>query len=439
MKNIKLSLIVLLISNSLYSQNLNGRFEGALSRDGSVQFVNLDFSFENGIQKGTYEIPELGLFDVPIEKIHIVNDTLNLKFYYGNFYCFLKENKKKITGISENWNPKIRLHVKKTSKNIKPYETENIVFNNKDVKLSGMVYHPINSLNKPVKYVILIHGSGAQDRYSPYYISLGYALSKRGIGVLLYDKRGTGKSGGNFETSSITDLAEDAIAAYNYLKIKHAKNISKIGLLGTSAGGWVAPLASNMIKDCDFLILNVGPSVSVFEQDIHRVKYAMKGDGKKQDDIDSAIAFTKLYFQYASDNKPDTWIKLQQQISIIKEKKWAEYVNIPKNKDDSDLKWWRNNNYNPKMALKNLNCRTLSIFGEYDPLVPPEENEELMNKYLTLAGVDFDIKVISGTLHDMKTFQGLNGENWKWPHVYWEWRSQPDDFINSIAQFINKN
>ncbi|WP_299116431.1 alpha/beta fold hydrolase [uncultured Winogradskyella sp.] len=416
---------------------MTGRFEGALSRDGSIQLLNFNFSIENGIQKGTYEIPEAGLFDVPIEKIAIANDTLNLKFFYGNFYCFINKEKKQITGNSEKWNPKIRLHVKKVSKKEKPYKKENIVFNNKDVQLSGMIYHPTNKLSKPVKYVILIHGSGAQDRYSPYYISLGYALSKKGIGVLLYDKRGTGKSTGNFKTASLIDLAEDAVAAYDYLRSKHVKNISEIGLLGTSQGGWIAPIASNKIKDCDFLILNVGPSVSVFQQDIHRVKYSMKADGWNRADIDSAVAFTKLYFQFTEDSKPFIWEKLEQQSISIKEKDWVEYVNIPKNKDD--FKWWRNNNFNPETTLKNLNCRTLCLFGEYDPLVPPKENKKLMTKYLTLAGIEFDIKVISGTLHDMKTFQGLNGENWKWPEVFWEWRIEPRDFIDNIAQFINKN
>lgn len=437
MKKIEQLLLLLLFTNYTYGQDLNARFEGALSRDGSVQLINFEFKNENGIQTGIYEIPEAGLFDVPIDDIEIINDTLNLKFYYGNFYCFLDKTKAQITGLSQNWNPKIRLHIKKVSKKEKPYIKEEFTFKNKEAELSGMVYHPRNNKHKPVKYVVLIHGSGAQDRYSPYYISLGYALSKRGIGVLLYDKRGSGKSSGNFETATLLDLAEDAEAAFNYLKTKHAKKISGIGFLGTSQGGWIAPIASKKVKDCDFLILNVGPAVSVFEQDIHSVKYSMQQDGWNSNDIDSAVAYTKLYFQFVKDNDPNTWLKLEQEIKNIKDKKWIDFVNIPKNKND--FSWWRNNNYNPEKTLKQLNCRTLSLFGEYDPLVPPKENIKLMREYLASAKVEFEIKVISETLHDMKTFQGLNGDNWNWPNVYWNWRIQPESFLNSITQFINKN
>ncbi len=306
-----------------------------------------------------------------------------------------------------------------------------------DINLSGMLYNPKNRIGQAVDYVILVHGSGAQDRFSPYYISLGYSLAKNGFGVLLYDKRGTGLSSGNFESASMEDLANDALAALNYLK--NRKDIKKfeIGFLGTSQGGWIAPIAANKNKDCDFLILNVGPAVSVFEQDINRVEYSMKNDGWDQASIDSAVLYSELYFQYVKDNSPETWKKLDKFSKDIKNKDWVEYVNIPDNKDD--FEWWRNNNYDPETTLKNLKCRTLCLFGEYDPLVPPEENENLMREYLTLAGIEFDIKVIPGTLHDMKTFQGLNGDNWSWPKVYWEWRKQPYSFLDNIIQFLNKD
>jgi len=434
---IKLGIIVLLITNNLYSQNLNGRFEGAVTRDGSVQLVNFDFFIEDGIQKGTYEIPENGSFDVPIDKIVLKNDTLNIKFYFGNFFCFLNENRDEITGISEKWKPKIRLHVKKSTDKEKSYIKEDITFSNGDVRLSGMLYKPKNQQGQPVNYVILVHGSGAQDRFSPYYISLGYSLAKNGFGVLLYDKRGTGQSSGDFETSSLGDLADDAVAALNYLNNRKDIKKSEIGFLGTSQGGWISPIAANRSKNCGFLILNVGPAVSVFEQDVNRVEYSMKNDGWSQSSIDSALVYTELYFQYARDNSPKTWKRIDKFSNTIKSKDWVEYVNIPE--DKNDFEWWRKNNYDPETTLKNLNCRTLCLFGEYDPLVPPEENENLMKKYLLMAGIEFDIKVIPGTLHDMKTFQGLNGDNWNWPFVYWEWRVQPKEFINSITQFLNKN
>jgi pimeloyl-ACP methyl ester carboxylesterase len=297
-----------------------------------------------------------------------------------------------------------------------------------------MLYEPRISTKETKKYVILVHGSGAQDRYSPYYISLAYALSNKGFGVLLYDKRGAGESSGNFETASIEDLAGDAVAAYHYLKTSEDLKKIEIGFLGTSQGGWIASLASNKVGDCDFLILNVGPAVSVFEQDLHRIEYTMKADGWNQSDIDSALAYSESYFQFVKDKSNSTWVKLQELGAKAKNERWAEFIHIPKHKND--FEWWRNNNYDPKETLENLHCRTLSLFGELDPLVPPVENVNLMTEYLTKSGIEFDIKIIPEVVHDMKTFHGLNGDNWNWPSVYWTWRTEPEAYLASIVAFL---
>ncbi|SMD32258.1 Pimeloyl-ACP methyl ester carboxylesterase [Reichenbachiella faecimaris] len=428
-------IILLLGTYCLHAQHLTGRFEGAVSREGSIQLVNFDFYVAEGMQKATYEIPEIGSFDVPIDRIELKNDTLHIKFYYGNFFCFVNEQQEVITGISENWNPKIRLHVKKTATREKPYKKEEISFANGAIQLAGMIYQPTKPLGKTTNYVILVHGSGAQYRSSPYYISLGYRLAKNGIGVLLYDKRGTGHSMGNFENASIETLANDALAALDYLVGRKDFKTGEIGFLGTSQGGWIAPMAANKSKDCDFLILNVGPAVSMFQQDIHRVANTMQADGWKQVAVDSAITYTELYFQYVKDNSKNTYAILDAYWDDIKNKDWVEYVNSPEVKEDID--WWRKNDYDPEMTLKNIKCRTLSLFAEFDPLVPPKENTALMRTYLDDAQVNYEVKIIEGAIHDMNTFQGLKGGQWNWPKAYWEWRKQPEPFLKHILQFIN--
>ncbi len=432
--NLIATILVLFVHNAK-AQNITGRYEGAVSREGSIQLVSFDFFVDKGNQKGTYEIPENGSFDVPVDKITWKNDTLNIQFYFGNFFCFFDSLKTQITGVSEKWNPKIKLHLKKSLKADRPYLKEEITFINDSISLAGMLYHPTQPNNQASKYIILVHGSGAQDRSSPYYITLGYALSQQGFGVLLYDKRGTGKSTGNFSNASMQALASDASAAMKYLRSRKDLKIDEIGYLGTSQGGWISPIAATNDEKCDFVILNVGPAVSVFEQDLHRVEYSMKDDGWERPEIDAALAYTKLFFTYAETNKNRDWKKLEKMMAQTKSREWADYLNFPE--DKNDFKWWRLNNFNPEQTLSKIPCKTLAIFGEYDPLVPPAENEVKMHEYLTKAGIPFEIVVIKGATHDMRTYQGLNGDNWDWPHVYWQWRVQPEDFIASISEFLS--
>lgn len=163
----------------------------------------------------------------------------------------------------------------------------------------------------------------------------------------------------------------------------------------------------------------------------------MESDGWNQKVIDSALYYTRLYFEFAKSNKTSTWEKLEKLSQEYKEKAWAEYLNIPPNKED--FIWWRLNDYDPSKALSNLKCRTLCIYGELDRLVPPKENKEKMRNYLTQAGIEFEIVTIKGAYHNMQTSQGLNGNNWDWPKVYWQWRKQPKEFMNKIIEFIEKN
>jgi pimeloyl-ACP methyl ester carboxylesterase len=300
-----------------------------------------------------------------------------------------------------------------------------------------MIFKPKNITN-PIPYVILIHGSDYQDRNTPYYHSLGYALASNGIGVLLYDKRGCGKSTGNWEQSSFADLADDAVAALQFLKNREDLGISKIGFLGTSQGGWISTIAANKTTDCSFVIMNVGPSVSLFEQDIHRVQYSMTDDGWEKAIVDSAVTYTKLYFKYIETNKDKDWKALEKYCNVIKSKEWAEYVNVPTGQSDEDIIWWRKNAFNPANYLSKIKCPVLSIFGEKDILVPPKENEAKMDSLLKLSGTQYKVVTIKGCAHDMLTYQGLNGANWDWPMVYWQWRRQPTEFIQTITEWIKE-
>ena len=119
---------------------------------------------------------------------------------------------------------------------------------------------------------------------------------------MLYDKRGTGKSTGNFSTANFKDLADDAASAFSYLTGRKDLKAGKTGFLGASQGGWLTPMPANKVANCGFAILVVGPAVSLFEQDINRVQYTLKDEGYSKESIDSALHYSTLFFQYIHTN-----------------------------------------------------------------------------------------------------------------------------------------
>jgi len=425
--------LLLLIGQIVYSQTPQGHYEGALTRDGSVQLVSVDFYAD----KTTYDIPEIGYMDVLTDKVSWNKDTLNLKLFYGDFDCFLDAKIGDITGISKGINPAIRIHLKQIPKREKNFSEEEIKFTNANISLSGVLFKPKNA-GKAIPYVILIQRSGWEDRNTAWYHSLGYILASKGIGVLLYDKRGCGKSIGDFSTANFNDLADDAASAFNYLAGRKDLNASKIGFLGASQGGWLTPIAANKESRCGFAILVVGPAVSLYEQDINRVQYTLKAEGYSKQSIDSALHYSNLFFKYIHTNNPKDWEALKTYATLIKDKKWIDQLDVPQSQNGADVLWWRRNAYAPTVTLQKMKCPVLSIFGEKDVLVPPAENKSKMETYLKQAGVEYKIVTINNCGHDMITNEGLNGADWNWPTVYWQWKKQPPEFVNSIYEWITR-
>ena len=89
-------------------------------------------------------------------------------------------------------------------------EEREIVFSNEGIQLHASLVLPEGVENPPA--VVLIHGSGQSDRSNPWTRTYAEALMKRGIASLHPDKRGCGRSGGDWRTATLTDLAKDAMA-----------------------------------------------------------------------------------------------------------------------------------------------------------------------------------------------------------------------------------
>lgn len=147
-----------------------------------------------------------------------------------------------------------------------PYISEDVVFSNENanISLSGTLTYPKDVTNVPV--VILISGSGPQDRneellgHKPFLVLSDY-LTKNGIAVLRYDERGVGESEGNFGIATTLDFASDVRSAIDYLKTRKDINSSKMGLIGHSEGGLISFMLAAENDDIAFLVSMAGPGM----------------------------------------------------------------------------------------------------------------------------------------------------------------------------------
>jgi len=165
---------------------------------------------------------------------------------------------------------------------------EDVEFASHGVALSGSIVIPDN---QPVHAaLVFIHGSGKQTRN----IGLAERFAKAGIVALVYDKRGAGKSGGDYEgeqsvsEKNIALLADDAISALTKLSSHRFLKGIPIGFAGISQAGWIGPMAAEKCTLARFLVLWSGPVSKVSEEDIFS-KYTSNRDSHTAPTYDEAL------------------------------------------------------------------------------------------------------------------------------------------------------
>lgn len=138
------------------------------------------------------------------------------------------------------------------------FEEHFVEFHNHDVKLAGSLLLPNGE--KPVPAVILVHGAGPQTREQ--YRKLGEHFASQGIAALIYDKRGTGQSGGTYESRKpYENLVNDALAGVALLKQRREIAPSQVGIWGLSQGGYISAAAASRSNDIQFIVA-VGSEVA---------------------------------------------------------------------------------------------------------------------------------------------------------------------------------
>jgi len=146
-----------------------------------------------------------------------------------------------------------------------------------NIPLAGMLFIPQGE--GPFPAVVFIHGSGGSRRENRWYLTLANHLQKQGIAVLLPDKRGSEQSGGDWRNASFEDLATDTLAAVEYLKGQEEVSISKIGLIGMSQGGHIAPVVATKSADVAFVVDVVGGARPMRDQLLYEENHNLRQMG----------------------------------------------------------------------------------------------------------------------------------------------------------------
>lgn len=179
----------------------------------------------------------------------------------------------------------------------KTHEETEAAFKNGEINLAATLLVPKGS--GPFPAAVIIHGSGTSTRENAWTSAYADALVKRGVAVLYPDKRGSGKSGGNWLTASFIDLADDAIAGVEFLENNPKIDKSNIGVIGFSQGGHIAPAAGARSSKIAFVIDVSGSTVPMMEQVMDEVEKMAEREGLNSAQIETVNDINRKAIYYA--------------------------------------------------------------------------------------------------------------------------------------------
>jgi alpha/beta superfamily hydrolase len=284
--HLSILLVAFLLTNSLSAQHvinkniLPGSWLGKISTNGvDLRLIfNLKLNDKDSLI-ATADSPDQGAKNIPLGRVVLDDKKLTIKAP-----LLTGEYNGTITGdstIDGTWTQRgatftVNLKKLKTAFTVNrpqepkppfPYTSENVTFTNDKFSIKLAATLTIPSGRGPFKAVIMITGSGAQNRneelmgHKPFLVIADY-LSRNGIAVLRYDDRGVGGSQGNYAEATSEDLGTDAEAAFNFLKTHSKINPKEIGLLGHSEGGLIAPIVASTNSEVGFIVSLAGPGVT---------------------------------------------------------------------------------------------------------------------------------------------------------------------------------
>lgn len=170
---------------------------------------------------------------------------------------------------------------------------EDVEFQSGPIRLAGTLYLPSGPAIAPA--VVLVHGSGPADRGTlRYYAEL---FAHNGVAALAYDKRGVGKSDGAptaWRNFSLNDLAADAAAGVRFLRSRRDVDSTRVGLFGASQGGWVVPLAAQILGDVRFIITVSASLTTIAEDNLFERAARLRSEGFAEAEVEAARRMHEL-------------------------------------------------------------------------------------------------------------------------------------------------
>jgi dienelactone hydrolase len=405
---------------------LIGHWGGTMVREGARLEVSFDFTTSgNQVVEGTFTSLTQQAMDFPLAMVTVDADLIH--FVLGDSLVFDgKLSTNEITGTFTDDGAKGDFTLHRTERPVLPYDSVDVTFHNGPITLGGTLCIPRSSERHPA--VVLLQGSGGETRWGTNRF-IADRFARLGIAALVYDKRGSGASTGDWKSSSYDDLANDALAGIDLLASRPDIDPKRIGLHGHSESGIIAPIAAvHAPSKVAFIVAEDTVAGLVRDQDVYRVSHAIREAGFTDSEIEHAMAMYMLMLDVACGRKP--YRELETASQPVRAQKWYEWLAIPP--EDSYLWSWypKIGNLDSLVFWKQVHVPVLLVYGELDQLVPVDESLAKIEASLDAAKTPYTAIIAPAAQHNL-TVRPEEGRPFYW------WKSAPG-LIDIVVAWVQQ-
>lgn len=272
--------------------------------------------------------------------------------------------------------------------------TEEKSFDNEGATLSGTLHYPESG--RGLSAMVVVHGASSPSRDLALYRHLTRMLPPLGMAVFVYDRRGSGKSGGNLAASDYAMLADDAIAAMRMLRSDPRIDPAKIGFWGLSQGGWLSLLAASRADDAAFAVSVSAPMVRPDEQMVFASANIMRIHGFSETEVAEAVIMRRAVDGFLKGEVSRS--EAERRLHAARDKPWFKLIYMSRELGDPKTsRWLREMRHDPLQNIASLKVPALVLYGAADPWVPVT----LSMERLTSVTGPVTRAVVAGADHSM--------------------------------------
>lgn len=430
-----------------------GNWTGYIDIDGQELQINVTFSYSDEILDGTIDIPERGLYILPVEVMDATEDELVFQYQTGKgpavFYGRRDTDNDEITGEfnqSGETHPFFLFRRTNIDASLTDVPETNLLISTGENEISGSLI--LSEEESPL--VILVSGSGSKDRDQNIagfnvFQHLALRLHNQGYSTFRYDDPGIGRSTGNPDVT-LQEMAGDLTKIIEYIKSQYAENVSDLILFGHNQGGLVASMASKE-EPVDGLILAATPFLTgdkIISNQIRKISEAR--------DISDEIVQQNLEFQekvYEAVRADTGWQAIENELSERLQNQIQELPvehqnalgdmsafvesQVDRQLETAKSQWFKSwVETEPVQLMNDLDVPLLAIFGEKDSQILPETNKVKADSLASNADISLQTVVIPEANHlFQKADSGMPNEYGILEHEF------APGFINEISMWLD--